>query len=158
MTYIIDGHNLIPFLPGLSLQDMDDEQGLIHWLQAFARQKHRQVEVYFDGAPPGHAARGSFGRVAAHFVRQGTTADEAIRHHLKRLGSAARNWTVVSSDHQVQAEARQAHAQVVSSAEFAHLLIELSRTPEPGRSGRESLSEDEIRRWLALFGDDPGQE
>ena len=29
MPYIIDGHNLIPKIPGIDLQDLDDEQKLI---------------------------------------------------------------------------------------------------------------------------------
>jgi hypothetical protein len=52
MPYLIDGHNLIPKL-GLRLDSMEDEMELVSILQEFCRLEDRQVEVYFDGAPPG---------------------------------------------------------------------------------------------------------
>ncbi len=106
MPYLIDGHNLIPKIPGLSLQAEDDEQQLITLLLEFCRLQRKQVEVYFDNAPPGGVRARNFGNVIARFVRQGSTADQAIRQRLERLGRAARNWTVVSSDLAVQTEAR----------------------------------------------------
>jgi len=44
--------------------------------------------------------------VTAHFVRRPLIADEAIHLRLKKLGRAAKNWSVVSSDHSVQNSAR----------------------------------------------------
>src|SRR5512135_628624 len=121
MPYLIDGHNLIP-KSGIRLDSVDDEMELVNALQEFARLERRDVEVYFDGAPPGSAGSRRFGRVNAHFVRLGSTADSAIRTHLKRLGGAARNWIVVSSDHEVQGAARAAHARSLPSEKFASLL------------------------------------
>src|SRR5215470_4210350 len=105
MPYLIDGHNLIPRL-GLRLDSVDDEMELISVLQEFCRLERRQVEVFFDGAPTSQAGTRKQGAVTAYFIRQGTTADDAIRDRLKKLGRSARNWTVVSSDRQVQANAR----------------------------------------------------
>src|SRR5512134_2195825 len=113
MPYVIDGHNLIPKL-GLRLDSIDDETELVAILQEFCRMEHRQVEVFFDGAPAPQAGTRKVGAVTAHFVRLGTTADDAIRNRLKRLGKSAKNWTVVSSDRQVQAEARAAQAEILS--------------------------------------------
>jgi predicted RNA-binding protein with PIN domain len=115
----VDGHNLIPKV-GLRLDSFDDEMELLAVLQEFARLHRRQVEVYFDGAPA--AASRSFGLVTAHFVRIGRTADDAIEQELARLARAARNWTVVSSDHAVQNAASGAHAVVLSSEAFARQL------------------------------------
>ena len=112
MPYLIDGHNLIPKL-GLRLDSVDDEMELIAILQEFCRIERRQVEVYFDGAPTHQAGTRKLGAVNAHFVRRGATADNAIRSRLKKLGRSAKNWIVVSSDRQVQAEARAAHAEVL---------------------------------------------
>src|SRR5512144_1363588 len=112
MPYIIDGHNLIPKVPSLSLQEMDDEQHLVEMLQEFCRRQHKQVEVFFDNAPPGGVRARNLGQVTARFIRQGASADDAIRKRLVNLGRAARNWTVVSSDKTVQAEARAVQAQV----------------------------------------------
>ncbi len=158
MSYLIDGHNLIPKLPGLSLSSIDDEQELIARLQVFCRQQRKSVEVFFDQAPPGYAGERSYGRVRAHFVARGRSADEAIRLRLKQLGKAAQNWGVVSSDHQVQAEARNARAQVIPSEEFAR---ELPAGKPPTRSGKnqkssakDGLSPEELKQWLEMFGEE----
>ena len=50
---VIDGHNLVPKIPGLSLHEVDDEERLLALLQAYARAKRKKIEVFFDGAPPG---------------------------------------------------------------------------------------------------------
>src|SRR5512134_3531141 len=117
MPYLIDGHNLIPKL-GLRLDTIDDEMELIAILQEFCRLERKQAEVFFDGAPAAQAGTRKQGAVTAHFVRLGDTADNAIRNRLKKLGRSAQNWTIVSSDRQVQAEAHAAHAEVVSSDAF----------------------------------------
>ena len=36
MTYLIDGHNLIPHVAGLSLDQLDDEDGLVALLVGFS--------------------------------------------------------------------------------------------------------------------------
>ena len=160
MPYIIDGHNLIPKLPGLDLQDIDDELKLIELLQTFCQQARRQAEVYFDNAPPGFARAQHFGAVTAHFVRQGTTADAAIQHRLERLGKTAKNWTVVSSDGQVQAAARALRAHYISAETFAQTLINvLQETPtDSERAAGGELSQAEVDEWLELFGGDGERE
>ena len=150
MQYLIDGHNLIPQVPGLSLSEIDDEAQLIHRLQVFCQQKRCSLEVYFDNAPPGFAAERKFGRITAHFVRQGTTADAAIQARLLRAGKAARNLHVVSSDRQVQAAARAAHAGVISSEDFARELVSVLDAAPPGEPGKQ-MSGDEIAYWEKLF-------
>src|SRR5512134_463712 len=121
MPYLIDGHNLIPKL-GLRLDTIDDEMELIAILQEFCRLERKQAEVFFDGAPAAEAGTRKLGAVTVHFVRLGATADNAIRKRLKSLRKSARNWTVISSDRQVQAEARAALAAVISSEAFAAIL------------------------------------
>lgn len=152
MPYLIDGHNLIPKISGLSLREIDDETRLIELLQEYCRRSRKQVEVFFDNSPPGQPRARTFGSVVAHFVRAGESADRAIQQKLSRLGKAARNWTVVSSDRQVQTEARAAHARVLSAEVFAGLLREVL-------SGGESLQEtekpspraEEVQEWLEIF-------
>ncbi len=152
MPYLIDGHNLIPKL-GLRLDSPDDELELIALLQEFARLARRDVQVYFDGAPAGEARIQKFGLITAQFVRMGSTADAAIQAQLKKLGRAARNWTVVSSDHEVQGAAAAAHAHVVSSEQFAQQLGALRRSGATP-IGEKQLSEQELAEWLRLFGDE----
>ena len=149
MPYLIDGHNLIPRL-GLRLDSIDDEMQLIAILQEFCRMEHRQLEVFFDGAPIAQAGTRRLGSVTAHFVRLGNTADNAIRNRLKQLGKSAKNWTVVSSDRQVQAEARAARAEVISSDSFAGMLKQAhDSAPKPGNERK--LSPQEVDDWLRLF-------
>ena len=148
--YLIDGHNLIPNLPGLNLAVLEDEDILIQWLQVFCRQTRKRAEVYFDGAPPGRAGvRRVGGSLTAHFVRQGSTADDAIARRLRQLGRDARNWKVVSSDRRVQAEAASAGAERIRSDEFARQLQRtLAEAPD---SGAPAAGGD-IEEWLRLFG------
>src|SRR5689334_3103007 len=149
MPYLIDGHNLIPKL-GLRLDSIDDEMELIPILQEFCRLEQNHVEVFFDGAPVPQAGTRKLGAVTAHFVRLGNTADDAIRNRLKKLGKSARNWTVVSSDRQVQAEARASHAEVISADAFAGLLKQTHDSlPKPNTERR--ISPQEVDEWLKIF-------
>lgn len=150
MPYLIDGHNLIPKL-GLRLDSPDDEMELVAILQEFARLSRHAAEVYFDGAPSGQARTEKFGAVTAHFVRLGATADSAIKSRLQKMGREARNWVVVSSDHQVQDAARAVHASVTSSDKFASLLRKARGTASKSTEGN-SLSSEEVDEWLNLFG------
>jgi len=150
MPYLVDGHNLIPRV-GLRLDSFDDEMELVALLQEFARLRRRQVEVYFDGAPAAQAGTRSLGTVKAHFIRAGTTADDAIRRRLKKMGRSAKNWTVVSSDREVQAEARSAHAEVLSSDEFALLLQQTPRGEIPKPAADRKVSSAEVDEWLNIF-------
>jgi len=149
MPYLIDGHNLIPKL-GLRLDSMDDEMELISILQEFCRLERKQVEVYFDGAPASQAGSRKFGVVTAHFVPLKTTADNAIRHRLKKMGKSAKNWTVITSDHRVQLEARTVQAEFISSDSFAGLLQQ-ARNSAPKHLEDRKLSGQEVEDWLKLF-------
>ncbi len=149
MSYLIDGHNLIPKL-GLRLDSIDDEMELVAVLQEFCRLQRRTAEVYFDGAPAGQAGTQKFGMVTAHFVRLGTTADNAIKARLAKLGRAARNWIVVSSDHEVQNSAKDAHTEFTSSDSFAGQLKH-ARGAAPKATTERSLSAEEVDEWLKFF-------
>lgn len=151
MPYLIDGHNLIPKL-GLRLDSIDDEMELIGILQEFSRLERKQLEVFFDGAPTPQAGTRKLGTVTVHFVRLGMTADTAIRNRVKSLGKGAKNWTVVSSDRQVQAEARAAQAEVVSSDSFASQLRQARTSASKPTDGRK-LTNQEVEDWLKLFGE-----
>jgi hypothetical protein len=150
MPYLIDGHNLIPKL-GLQLDSFDDEDALVTRLQEFSRLRRTQVEVYFDGAPPGQSQKRKFGMVTAHFVRQGSSADAAIEQRLLKLGRSARNWTVVSSDRRVQNAARAVHAQAISSDEFAIQTRDAQTARQVKVKQDAAISPDEVDEWLSLF-------
>lgn len=150
MPYLIDGHNLIGRMSGISLQDLNDEEKLIEQVRRFCGSVRKQAEIYFDQAPPGLSGQKKYGYVKAVFVRSGRTADDAIKQRLRQLKRSAKNWTVVSSDRQVQAEARAAGAAVLESGEFASLMD--VRHKQEMESGEMNLDESEIADWLKAFG------
>jgi uncharacterized protein len=157
MPYMIDGHNLIPKLTGLSLHEIDDEVQLIQLLQDYCQHQQKEVEVYFDNGPAGQPRARRYGLVTAHFVRAGVLADDAIAARLRRLAGEARNWTVVSSDHVVQASAHAAHARVLSSEVFARQMeqaMDDSRI-DPTTKKDAALSDSELDEWLDLFNGNP---
>ncbi len=150
MPYLIDGHNLIPKV-GLHLNSPDDEMELVAILKEFARLKRQQVEVYFDGAPIGQAGTRKLGTVRAHFVPLGQTADSAIRLRLKKMEKDAKNWIIVSSDHEVQSAARVVRAQIVTSDEFVKMLRAATNSAPKANTENKKLSAQEVDEWLKLF-------
>ena len=154
MPYIIDGHNLIPHIPGLNLSNLDDEDSLISLLQVFSRETRKKVEVFFDRANPGHAGTYSRGTIVAHFIHRGQTADMAIITRLKKIGKAAPNWIVVTSDNQILGEARSMHFRCLTSQEFSNEMISLqNEIPTNPNPDDKILKNKEIEEWLKIFGD-----
>jgi predicted RNA-binding protein with PIN domain len=153
VPYIIDGHNLIPHIPGLSLADLDDEIALVHILQKFAAQQRTKVEVYFDRAPPTQSRIQIHGLIKAIFVSQDQSADDAIRKRLTQLKKEAKNWTIVSSDREILAQAREAQSRLLKSGTFVkYLLEELSADhPEGSKGETPDPSNLEVDYWLDQF-------
>lgn len=153
MPYLVDGHNLIPYIPGITLKDLDDEGALISLLDRFARQDRSRIEVYFDQAPPSKAGTAKFGRITAHFVRQGITADQAIVARLKKMGKEAKNWTVVTADREILVEARSRHSKIMPSSEFAGLVLKGQgpSTSVMDKGEEPDISGDEVDYWLDQF-------
>ncbi len=151
MQYIIDGHNLIPRIAGLSLSDPEDENKLIDMLTPFLRAKKSRAMVFFDHASTGQAGQRNFGLVKAFFVPQGQIADNAIADYLHHLGGSARNYTVVSSDRMVQAAVHAHHATSLQSQEFAAQLERFYEETPPAETSDPTLSALEIAQWEELF-------
>jgi hypothetical protein len=150
VKWIIDGHNLIPHVRGLSLADIDDEQALIDLLNQFCRIKRDHALVFFDRAAPGQSGERGFGLVKGIFVPSSQTADAAIAAYLQKRGSRARNETLVSSDRMVQAAARPLHMHVISADVFAR-QIEAALNQAPIAEVEKPLSDEEVLRWEQLF-------
>lgn len=150
MAYLIDGHNLIPKL-GISLGDPQAEIELIKRLQVFCRLRQTKVEIYFDGGIAGQPALRKYGSVEAHFVPKGKTADAAIESRLMKLGRTARNWSVVSSDQRVQSAAREVHARVFSSDDFARLVTGARTAQSIQKKADANLSPEDVSEWLDIF-------
>lgn len=151
MTYVIDGHNLIPKIRGMSLRQLDDEMMLIELLQEFCRVKQKNVDVFFDDAPAGMEKKKRFGRVTAHFTPVQSSADDAIQRFLMKMSRNARNVILVSSDHMVQAEGKRSGAQVLTSEQFALQMSEARMTDSSDDGQETALGEAEVQEWLRLF-------
>jgi predicted RNA-binding protein with PIN domain len=152
MIYLVDGHNLIPKIPGLSLQAPDDEMQLVEALQTFARLKRKKVEVYFDRAATGQAGVRKFGTITAHFIHQDSSADHAIRQRLERSGKENRNFCIVSSDRAVLNSARMYHAQSQTSEAFTSEFLKIIRQAGTSTDNVErKISEEETAEWLKIF-------
>lgn len=154
MPFIIDGHNLIGVLSDIDLADPDDEEQLLMQLQSHASHLQKNMHVYFDRRAPGLQATLRRGRVTAHFVQRGRTADDAIKAHIRRLGRRSSNWTIVSSDQDILRFARHHQARAMTSQAFN---TELNATPFHVESDERSdihLSPEDIKAWEALFRED----
>jgi hypothetical protein len=156
MPLIIDGHNLIPHIPNLTLSDINDEIKLIRILQEYANQRRSVVEVYFDKAPASKARIEEHGKVLAHFVHQDSTADQAIKGRIRQLGRQSKNWTVVSSDREILAEAKSHQCRIKSSSDFAGELLQ-EPAPSPTKEKKEAdpeVSSQDVDYWLDQFSED----
>ncbi len=151
-TLLIDGHNLIGRLPGLTLSDPDDEAKLVALLKRYRARHKRAIVVVFDGGLPAGRSRDlSSAGVEVIFARVGRTADGVIKERI-RASRAPGMLTVVTSDNDVQRVARACRAQVQDSGDFA---AGLQRELAPGESLREvrdvALGPDEVEEWEELF-------
>ncbi len=149
MHYIIDGHNLIPHVHGIQLSDFDDEARLIQRLEGFRRLQQAKIDLFFDRAPAGYAGTVRQGAIAIHSVRSGMTADQAILQMVRKMGKAAKNVTVVSSDRQVKAGVREMQAHMMDSGDFARMLE--AAESESHAPGKPEAPNPEVEYWLREF-------
>lgn len=151
MQYIIDGHNLIPNIRGLTLSDLDDETALVDLLTPFLRAKKSRAMIFFDRAATGQAGQRNHGLIKAVFVPAGQTADSAIASYIRQLGGASKNHTLVSSDRAVQASARFFHTPVLTSQEFSEQLQHFFEQEPQSDPSERTLSPEEVKQWEDLF-------
>ena len=151
MPLLIDGHNLIGRgqLPGLRLDDPDDEAKLVARLRTYCARTRKRITVVFDhGLPGGRSRELSGGGVEVVFASAGRTADGILRERVRRARDP-RGLTVVTSDNEVIAVARARGARVMRSEEFAAQL-NVPRTVEA--ESDVHLSAEEVEEWLNVFG------
>ncbi len=150
MIYLIDGHNLIPKLKGISLDDPDDEEQLIQRLDQFIKLKKGRLEIYFDGAPYGFGHTIHRGRMTIQFVAKPSSADDAIINKICKVKSTASNYTVVSSDRRILSEAKARGFRTQTSELFAE---QMESTKSKPTSADALLEEDDNDReaWMQLF-------
>ncbi len=149
---IIDGHNLIPKLPGLHLKDMDDEVRLIERIQEYCRLTRKLAELFFDGSLLPQANIRKQGLVNVHFIKAGFTADNAIIQYVRDHAKAVDTLMVVSSDHRIQNAVRAVNCEVISSEIFAKMMNNAFASDTAVQQRRNKpLSDAEIEEWLEFF-------
>jgi predicted RNA-binding protein with PIN domain len=153
MPFLIDGHNLIGRgqLPGLRLDDPDDEAELVIRLRTYCARTGKRITVVFDhGLPGGRSWELSGGGVETVFAPAGRAADSILRERIRRTRNP-QGLTVVTSDRQVIAAAQARGVRVMRSEEFAAQLS-ASRAAEVEQRDVQ-LSTEEVEEWLKVFGD-----
>ena len=148
---LIDGHNLIGQVPGLQLDDPDDEQKLIVMLRKYAARRRAKIIVVFDrGLPGGRSQNLSGGGVSVIFAAdKHTIADKILIERIKDFPRPA-DWTVISSDNQVRAAALRRKTMLKSAQEFVAIMT----APPKGDDQTtvdEKISDEEVNEWLKVF-------
>ena len=151
MPLLIDGHNLIGrgHLPGLRLDDPDDEAKLVIRLRTFCARTGKRITVVFDhGLPGGRSWELSGGGVETVFAPTGRTADGILCERVRRSRDP-RGLTIVTSDRHIITAVQARGARVVRSEEFATQL----RAPPPvdDEAKDENISTAEVNEWLKMF-------
>ncbi len=161
MHYLIDGHNLIARVPGLSLADPDDEVKLLQLLKRWAvADARRKVTVIFDkGLPGGEAKHLSGGGVRAIFAPDNRSADSLIIRRIEGIEDPAQH-TVVSSDGAILRAAQRRRVPTQRSEVFAAAMVNERTFPGAARPAADprdnpTVSPNEVSEWLELFGPEP---
>jgi hypothetical protein len=156
MPTLVDGHNLIGQVPGLSLSDSEDEAKLVMLLRRYAtRKRGRRVVVVFDHGTYGHPGNLNGYGVECHFARSPADADRELIRRIRAIRHVS-EWQVITSDRAVAGEARARKMRVISSAEFARSLLKhVEPAADLGQKYRDRpLSQNEVDDWLREFGID----
>ncbi|MDW8326349.1 MAG: NYN domain-containing protein [Anaerolineales bacterium] len=147
MPFIFDGHNLIGKMPGLRLDDPDDEQKLVMLLRAYLRRVRKKGTVVFDQGTFAELPSLSNRELTVRFARPPRTADDVILE-LVRQERDPRGLTVVTSDRRVSELARQAGAVVQDAAAFVKGMLAAPARPAEKERG---LTPAEVEEWEQEF-------
>ncbi len=154
--YLIDGHNLIGqgLIPGIDLQQEDDEARLVRWLRARQPNLRSKMTVIFDGGIPGGMSLAlSGGGVTVIFAAQRrSNADRVI---LNRVRKAARpqEIIVVTNDADLRAQVQRAGARLMRGDAFIRRLQRPLRQVGPASpKEKPNLSKQEVDEFLQMFG------
>jgi predicted RNA-binding protein with PIN domain len=161
MHLLIDGHNLIGQIPGISLSDPDDEAQLVQLLRSYAvRKRARQVIVVFDHGVYGHPQSLNGYGVVCHFALSPQDADTQLIRRMKAL-ARPREWALVTSDRAVVRAAQDCRVRVIDARAFAAELCSPTKrakpAPAPDQKRDIHMSDAEIAEWMRIFGEEPEQ-
>ena len=160
MEYLVDGHNLIgqELIPGIDLDQEDDEERLVRWLRARQPNLRAKITVVFDGGIPGGTSLAlSGGGVTAVFAAQRRSkADDVILGRVQKASHPAQI-VVVTNDWELRKAVGRAGARLMRADEF---LRKIQRPRQMDVAGDESFKEKprlsgrELEEWMQIFGAD----
>jgi predicted RNA-binding protein with PIN domain len=157
MNLLIDGHNLIGQIPGISLADPDDEAKLVMLLRKYAaRRRGRQLVVVFDHGVYGHPQQLDGYGVVCYFARSPQDADAQLIRRIARL-SRPREWALVTADRAVARAALDRGMRVIDARAFAAQLAsapDRAKAEPPHEKADIRMSGAELREWMRLFGEE----
>ena len=163
MKYLIDGYNLLHALgllrtragPGHLLKA---RLGLMRFLRSALGEEASAATVIFDadpapvGLPEEEEVEGIHVRYAVHEPE----ADDLIEDIIRRQ-ARPRELAVVSDDHRLQRAGQRRNCKVLGCSEFLDWLEQRQRKanplPPPSSGKPQTVSEEELRTWLAEFRD-----
>lgn len=156
MNYLVDGHNLIGKMPGIALDDPDDEAKLVMVLRRYATaNRRRNIIVIFDRGVYGHPVRLDGYGITCYFAQSPQDADTQIIRRIAQIERTS-DWRVVTSDRRVARAAQARKVRVISSTEFAATLLaspHIKIDPNEEKPREVRLSPAEVEEWLRLFGE-----
>jgi uncharacterized protein len=153
MPFLIDGHNLINFLPDIELDDPHDEAKLVFKLRGFcAQKKRRRCVVVFDQGLPGGKSSLSTPSVEVIFASyQQTNADRVIRERIHDTQDV-QGWTVVSSDNEVLEAAERNGMRPMKCGKFIALLFPpRAAKPHAGINPNVTVPKSQVDEWMNEF-------
>ncbi|HZX11609.1 MAG TPA: NYN domain-containing protein [Acidobacteriota bacterium] len=155
MPYLIDGNNLIGYLPTLKIRSNESRYELISRLIIFQKVKNTRVMVVFDGPPDPNLTEEDFKGIPffVHYPDFGQNADTVIKKIISKE-TDLRRFFVVSSDNEIKFYAKSKGAKSLNCQEFNKQLkkalkkykkiMELEKNVEPP-------SPLEVKLWSNLF-------
>ena len=164
MSLLIDGYNLLHVtgIVGSKIGPATFQRArnaLLNFLAAALDETERtSTTIVFDGrdAPPGLPKHLSHAGMTVRYAPRHLEADDVIEE-LIAADHSPRRLVVVSSDHRLQRAAQRRKAQAVDSHIWYGELVRRRATGggEPQAPARPAgpLTEGEVARWLAEFGD-----
>ncbi len=164
-TFLIDGHNLIGagLIPGIHLQQEDDEMRLADWLRARKSYIPGKVVVVFDGGIPGGTSpQLSGGGVTVIFAAQKHTIADTVIYQRARSSNSPKSVTVVTNDVGLRQKLNPTGVVQMTCSAFLSLIEDNQRRQAQARARSQKekprLSGRELDEWLQMFGGDADED
>lgn len=150
MPYLIDGHNVIGQMPGLALDDPDDEVKLCLLVKRWCAQEKRKATLIFDGGLPGGKSQLSNSQLTVVFASdRHTSGDDLVLNRIRDEKNPS-GLIVVTSDLRIVKAAKGRGMKVLSAQEYGKGLSRLGQATT--KTAKEStMGAAELAEWEALF-------